>query len=294
MSEFLNITHQDFSLEEVSQLVTDGVPVRRGVHVGNQKPHDLVVECHLPKGVDVWAADTINGNDRRSRPRYIRFFDCEIPLAADKYRTKMVTTIPIKEHLHDKLIEQGLSVLPQPDETVAAFHMRAILALEPANPPVLVSEFFAQHNRLYRAVVGAAANMGERMRTVTAEGSIRETTSLPQAVGIFGLDDSTSSNSGILPSLNVMMVMDILTAVQAGADRSLHLGGSAMAEYTGESERMACVGKLVAKVAHEMGFDLPKYAYVICDVTSFGNSVDPRTYTSQYELLRSRAALERV
>ncbi|HTB48817.1 MAG TPA: hypothetical protein VK712_01910 [Verrucomicrobiae bacterium] len=289
MSELLNIKHANFSMEEVSLLISaETMPVRRGVHVGNQKPHDLAVECCLPPGVDVLAADTINGNDRVSRPRYIKLFGGEITLAAEKYRSKIVCAIPLKENIQEELNEHRIPIMPRADETIADLHLRAILELNPNNPPIRVSKFFTRHRTLYQATVEATAKEFQGSRIVN------ETECSPQEVGIFGLEDASPKTSGLVPSINVMMAMDILTAAQQGFNASLHLGGSGMAEYTREPKRMASLSKVIGRVASEIGFKLRSHTYLISNINGFSEGLDPAVYTSQYELLRSRAAPERV
>jgi hypothetical protein len=288
MSEQIRIQHQNYEVEELSSMIEAQVmPIRRGVHVGNQEPHDLFVECYLPGGVDVLAADTINGNDRESKPRYIKLAPGNIPIAPERYKGKIVSSVPVMERVRSRTTGHGLGVEPLPGEAVEDFHMRAIAALEPNNEPILVSKFFAAHRQLYERVMHFSYRESEARRAVNEEGSLRETDQSPDHIGIFGLVDETPANEGLLPSLNAMMAMDMLTAMAAGSDASLHLGGSGMAAYSKDILRMFSVRRLAGKVASEAGIS-DKFTYLIADISNFNKRISLPEHISQHELLRQR------
>lgn len=289
MSEQIRIQHQNYSISELSKVLDEeSMPVRRGVHVGNQEPIDLVVECNLPSGVDVLAADTINGNDREAKPRYIKLAGGNISIAPERLKNKVVGMIPVMEDAHSRLRDHDLAERPMAGESVSAFHMRVIDALQPANQPVLVSEFFAAHRQLYEQTMQSAYKNDELSRMANSAGAIRDSQSPPQEVGVFGLQDKSSPLQGLLPSLNVMMAMDILTAIQKGADASMHLGGSGMALYSKDPARMFAVSRLVDEVRSELDLPAEPYTYLISDISSLADDVDTSSYISQHELLRDR------
>lgn len=288
--EIVQYSNPENRLEEINEIISSNtVPVRRGTHIGNQEPHDLYIELELPKGVDVIASDTINGNDRDSQPRYIVLPERKIPLFAAKEKNKIVGSLAIRDDIDEIIGDRYLAQRPQPGENILEFHSRVLDYIDPNNKQVLMSEFFAGYSDLYRATMQSDFAINRQVRKVDGEGKITICDSkFPEKLGIFGMEDASSKFHGALPSLNVMIAMDVLISNALGHEQTIHLGGEGMAKYMNDNQRLKEITRIITRACAELDYCVEPYTshtYNYIDATFMGNLLKDQAVSQHHMAL---------
>jgi len=269
-------------------------PVRRSTHIGNQPAHELLLMHAMPKGIDIVMVDTIQGNDSYAMPKMVVLpGESSLPLCRRKQAVgRVVSSISVDTGCLPGRLD--LACEPIDGESLADFHTRAINALEPTNRPLPMMKFFGSHGDLLSATMTACHRLGKLNRRVLENGTIvAEDTTDPQETGVFGVDDVTPSTEGAMLPLNGMMALEMsISGMVLGADKTTHLAGPHMADYTRDEARMNDVGLIMAKTASELGVQAMRQCYEVVDITGLSRIVTPETHISQHQLLRTGA--ERV
>ncbi|HVW23466.1 MAG TPA: hypothetical protein VHB51_03230 [Candidatus Saccharimonadales bacterium] len=238
----------------------------------------------FPKGIDILAVDTVMANDAYTRPNTVHLNGEPIPLCQRKEaKNKVVGAVAINGDCLPK--NPNLICQPHSGEKLTDFHARAITALAPKNEPLLMTEFFTQNSELFRATMLASAQTGEIRRRVTADGTI-EPLDGRTPNGIFGMEDESPSTEGALIPLNGMMALDMAISIALGADKTTHLAGPHMREYTRDPRRMAEVGRLLRQTLSSLGLTAASHCYEVVDITGLASLPSGSAHTSQHELLR--------
>jgi hypothetical protein len=290
--ETLLVEHPELTVGELCEMIENqNEPVRRSTHVGNQPPCELVIMTALPPGIEVTTVDTIRGNDNYSKPHDVVLDGGSLPLCERSgSKGMLVGSIAVSKVGDPKQADprvNELVVAPRIGESLASFHTRALEALNPTNTPTPMSDFFAREPEILTAAMQAV----ESTRAATATGHIINQGISIAEVGVFGIDDITPTTEGAMPSLDVMLAMDVLLSIAQDAERTVHLGSVDMVKYTRDTQRMQTVAQLITKVCMELGMKIRPHRYDIVDITGLGNIVSTATHASQHQLLRVGHAL---
>ena len=290
----ITVEHPEMTIGELSELVEAGTErIVRSVHPGNQTLRNLLIITALPPGIEVMEVDSVQGNDPHSQPDKIILDGATIPLCTRKEaKGKIVRSITIskigEEQGGDPRVNE-LVVTPCLGETLTEFHARALDRLYPHNPPIAMSQRFAQRLDILQAAMCCAIETGEAQRTAEPDGTI-----IPVSVqtarhkGIFGIEDNSPTNEGLLPSLVTMMALDIATsALVHRTERTIHLGGEDMARYTRDPKVMNKVVALALRIAAELEEGIDEHSYQIVDIRGLNRLVSSATHASQHQLLRA-------
>lgn len=272
--------------ELVGLIETPTAPIKRSTHVGNQPAHELVLMTALPPGIEILMVDTIQGDDQYTLPKMVRLAEENLPLCRRKLAAgRIVGAISVDRSCLPR--EPNLNCMPEDGETLNSFHTRAIANLQPNNMPRQMLDVFSSQPDILAATMTAAHALGEVKRVVTADGTITtHETADPENHGIFGLDDATPKSEGSMIPLNAMMALDMaISNLVQGADRTTHLAGPHMCQYTQDKTRMRKVGEILTKTASELGVIIEPHRYEVVDITGLGRLVSSATHTSQHQLL---------
>lgn len=242
---------------------TNVEPVRRSSHVGNQPAMELAIMAGLPVGVDVLLVDTIQGNDRYSRPNQIIRTGTAEQLVSNRRSSGHVV---------------GSLVAADRQQSLSDIHQRALDSLPLNNRPVAMMEYFGKHPQVLGAVVSACVELGHATRRVEPGGKITQSQSHVDGP-IYGLD----ADHGTLLPLNGMMAMDALLSHEAGSDSTLHLAGPDMVRYTLDVARMKEVGEVMTRACSNLGVIQRPHRYRVLNAQNLG--VIPEQ--SQHELLET-------
>jgi hypothetical protein len=264
-------------------------PVKRSTHAGNQPPRELALAVHFPAGLEILAVDTITGADSYTVPCDIRLDNVLMPLCERKHAKSRVAGALVVTNAQLESCEVGLVCMPKVGEHALDFHMRALAELSPNNMPVGMTTLFAEHAELYRATMEAAiGHEDNHARLASGSCSIGMVTD-PQLTesGVFGCSDESPPDCGVMPSLNVMMAVDILLSHQRGADQTLHLGAGDMVRYTRDQRRMREVGTIARRASAALGLGLTSHCYKVPDIRGLDEIFPTATHASQHQLLRA-------
>lgn len=241
-------------------------PVRRSSHIGNQPAMELAIMAGLPPGVDVLLVDTIQGNDRYSRPNQIIRVDSTGQLISNAKSNGRVV---------GSLQTNAIGETPEP---IIDIHQRALDSLPLRNRPVAMMKYFSGHPEILGAVMTACVESAQATRHVQPDGKIERV--IPADVTtIYGFE----SSHGVLLPLNGMMAMDALISHEAGSDSTLHLAGPDMIRYTLNATRMGEVNDVMARACAHLGVIQRPHRYRVLSANGLG--VIPEQ--SQHQLLET-------
>lgn len=282
MKNLIETRHSDLSIGELCRTIEEGNrPIRRSPHIGNIRPRDLAVMSGLPPGVEVLLVNTVQGDDKVTKPHVVRIGDNEIPLSSrNAARNRVVGAVAIS------IVSEEASLLPiQPTlgRNIAEYHLEALSHLRLSNRPVTMMEKFNEHPELLMATAEACTGQGSLHRQVGDDGKIVANIRPDLKVsGLYGIHDVSPSRTGALLPLNGMMALDMLLSEAVGSSETLHLGGGDMMSYTNDESKMEQVSAVKARASALLGLRPTRHRYIVQDIRGLAKTVP---VASQHELL---------
>jgi hypothetical protein len=283
MEQLIQTHHPELTIGELHRAIeAKRRPVRRSPHIGNIPSKDLAVMTGLPPGVEVLMVNTIQGDDKVTKPYVTRLSkDREVSLTSRSAASgRVIGAVAIK--LLDQNIHT-LPVAPTSGQSIADYHQEALGRLQLSNQPINMMDRFNQHPDMLRATLEACKEQGCLHRRVGEDGKIHSDKDVDfQVEGIYGIHDSTPTHRGVLLPLNGMMTIDMLLSEEEGSPETLHLGGGDMVCYTRDAERMQEVGQIKSRAAALLGRCALPHCYIVQDCRGLA-VITPEV--SQHELL---------
>lgn len=304
------ISPESQSLRQINTAIKENDTIYRSPHVGNVNANELRLLLGLSNSgatVQLQMVDTIRGDDRYANPRVALVGGTSIALASRNYaQSRIVGASIVSVDGLSKLSNFGIGFTDPADAaTLKTLHLSAMRQVLPERTTMNASSaYFATAGTLaYEAMLQSTARILSRpLRTIDCEGKIRQIDELPKGeLDIYGL--GANPMSGLLPSLEGMMAMEVVTKVMAtqGADaRIVHVAGPDMIRYTKLEDVMKPVETIANSVLKELGIGSDaQVEYVVpcmrtlLESKQFCNPV-LNGVESQYDLLAARQLVESI
>ncbi len=253
--------HPIVTIDELETVVSQH-DVRTSPHVGNlnqqTNPHYIALAM---AGVRLEMVDTIMSNDKSGQP---------LEKIQDGVYTRLSQAGQSKAKKHTP---SALTIDEEPGRSLTDVHMQPLRQLDPS--AMTSSEYFASVGQdiygeggVYQAVIQSTSTLLRLARDgmVSSDPTKRKVGIGAKTLGVYGVEDVSGKLSGLMPSLEAMMAIEVVDACLTGEQEVHHIGGKDMTEYTKNEVLMQKVNT-VAQAALELLGCLPPQSvrYVVYD-----------------------------
>ncbi len=253
--------HPTVTIDELETVVSQH-DVRTSPHVGNlnqqTNPHYIALAM---AGVRLEMVDTIMSNDKSGQP-------------LEKIQDGVYKRLSqVGQSKAKKRTPSSIMTDQEPSQSLTDVHLKPLRQLNPST--MTSSEYFASVGQdiygkggVYQAVIQSTSTLLRLARdgVVSSDHGKRKVGIGAKTLGVYGVEDASDRLSGLMPSLEAMMAIEVVDVCLTGEQEVHHIGGKDMTEYTKDEFLMQKVNTLAHKALELLGCLPPQSVrYVVYD-----------------------------